>query len=288
MSFDYREYAEAMDEFLLQMEQIPSHVHPDIAKALRRLCVLLRISKVEACLYGSVEEQSLNHGGCVCFYQSGEEVDESRAVVHSETAENGNVTTYRFVPVAGSEAWSELEQDKIRLVSKMLFVYNGRTRALQFVEELVFLDPQLKIHNYAYFMKTCGMLIKAGSIGQYGAGYFNLKRFSNVNQQLGRDDATEVMLAFIKGLQKKLTEEECICRVGGDNFVILFKRDNFEIVLQYLKGQGMVYDEESGGKVFIGTTAGYCLISENTGDAEEIMDNISIAFNQAKNITTQP
>jgi len=34
MSFDYKEYSEAMDDFLLQMEQIHSHSHPDIAKAL--------------------------------------------------------------------------------------------------------------------------------------------------------------------------------------------------------------------------------------------------------------
>lgn len=287
MSFDYKEYSEAMDDFLLQMEQIHSHLHPDIAKALSRLCVLLRIAKVEACLYENAREQTLNHGECACFYSNGE-ADESRSVSYSETAENGNIASYRFVAAAGADAWDEIELDKLRLLSKMLFVYNGRSRILNLVEKLVFQDPQLKIYNLAYFMKTCGMLIKAECIGDYGAGYFNLKRFSNVNQQLGRNDATEVMSAFVKGLQKLLVEEECICRVGGDNFVVLFRKANFEKVLQYLKGQGMVYDAENDNKIFVGTTAGYYLISENTRNAEEIMDNISMAFNHAKNITNEP
>ena len=286
MRFDYKEYSEAMDDFLLQMEQIHSHVHPDIAKALRRLCVLLRIARVEACLYENAGEQALNHGECGCFYSEGE-ADDNRFVSHSETAENGNIASYRFVAVVGAEEWNEIELDKIRLLSKMLFVYNGRSRILNLVEKLVFHDPQLKIYNLAYFMKTCGMLIKAECIGDYGACYFNLKRFSNVNQQLGRDEATEVMSAFVKGLQKLLTEEECICRVGGDNFVVLFRKVNFEKMLQYLKGQGMVYDTHNGNKIFIGTTAGYYLISEETRNAEEIMDNVSMAFNHAKNITSE-
>lgn len=287
MSFDYKEYAEAMDDFLLQMEQIHSHVHPDIAKALNGLCVLLRIAKVEACLYENMEEQVLNHGECACFYCDGE-ADDIRMISHSETAENGNIAIYRFFAVADSKEWDEMEVEKIHLLAKMLFVYNGRCRVLQLVEQLVFHDPQLRIYNHAYFMKTCGALIEAGMIGQYGAGYFNLKRFSNVNQQLGRDEATAVMSAFVKGLQKEFAEEECVCRVGGDNFVVLFKKDNFDRVLQYLKGQGIYYDKDNGSKIFIGTTAGYYLISEHIVNAEEIMDNISIAFAQAKNIINEP
>lgn len=287
MSFNYKEYSDAMDDFLLQMEQIHSHTHPDIAKALKRLCVLLRIAKVEVSLFETAMDVALNHSENGCFYCEGE-ADESRALVYSETAENGNVARYRFVALAGSADWDEMEVDKIRLLSKMLFVYNGRSRILKLVEKLIFRDPQLKIYNHAYFMKTCGMLIKAECIGNYGACYFNLKRFSHVNQQIGRDEATRVMASFIRGLQEILVEEECICRIGGDNFIVLFRKENFESVLDYLKGCGMPYGKENDSKIFIGTTAGYYLISEHTQNADEIMDNVSIAFNHAKNISSEP
>lgn len=287
MSFDYKEYSEAMDAFLLQMEQIHSHVHPDIAKALSRLCELLRISKVEAWLYEDVHEYQLNCGESACFYENGE-ADEARVVAHSETAENGNVATYRFMPFVGEPDWNEMERDKIVLLSKMLFVYNGRSRVLRLVEKLVYRDPGLDVYNLTYFMKICGMHIEAGDIAKYGAGYFNLRRFANVNQQLGREDATEIMASFIGGLQELLAENEAVCRIGGDNFAVLFQKDKFESVCEYLKGQGMVYDEKSGGKVFISATAGYYLVDKDIKAATEIMDNMSMAYNQAKNVTQEP
>lgn len=287
MSFDYKEYSEAMDEFLIQMESVQSPTDPKIGKAMSRLCKLLRISKVEVHLYETARDQALNCGDCACFYCEGE-ADESRVATHSETARKGSIATYRVYPLVGAEDWSELERDKILLMSKMLFVYNGRNRVLKLVETLVYKDPNMDVYNLTYFMKVCETYIENGDIGKYGAGYFNLRRFANVNRQLGREDATEVMASFISGVQKLLTEGEVVCRIGGDNFAVLFCKDKFDAVQEYLKGQGMVYDEKTGGKVFISAIAGYYLIPEEEKAATEIMDNISTAFNQAKNVTNEP
>lgn len=284
MSFDYKEYSEAMDEFLLQMEQIHSPIQTETTKAMSRLCRLLHISKVDACLYENHKEKEAGHGSCFCFYREGE-ADESRTVTYSETAENGCIATYHFSPFAEAEDWSELEQEKIAIFSKMLFVYNGRSRVMKLAEDLIYRDSQLDVYNHTYFMKICQIYEADGTIDHYGAGYFNLRRFSNVNQQLGREEATEIMAVFVEGLQELLSDDECVCRVGGDNFVVLFAKDHFDKVRNYLMGQGMVYDKEKGSKVFVSATAGYYLISEEEKTATEIMDNISIAFNQAKNIT---
>lgn len=287
MSFDYKEYSEAMDQFLLQMERVHSPSDPDIGRAMSRICQLLRISKVEVRLFESTKEQALNRGEIFLFYQEGE-ADDSRMMAHSETANKGSVAMYQVYPFVDAPDWSELERDKITLLAKMLFIYNGRSRVLKLVEKLVYKDPSLDVYNLTYFMKMCETYIESGDIVNYGAVYFNLRRFANVNQQLGRDDATEVMAAFIGGLQELLTEEEVVSRMGGDNFVALFYKDKFEAVCKYLKGQGMVYDEKNGGKVFISATAGYYLISEKVKLATEIMDNVSIAFNQAKNVDNEP
>ncbi len=287
MSFDYKEYSEAMDCFLFQMEQIHSHVHPDIAKALKRLCEFLRIARVEACLYENAKALEMRRGECACFYLDGE-ADEERSIVYCETAENGSVATYQFCPCVGNKDWTELEQEKIALIAKVLFVYNGRSRVLKLVEKLINKDPVLDIYNLPYFMKTCKKYIEAGECGKYAACYFNLRRFANVNQQLGREDATKIMTSFIEGLQSHLVEDEMVCRIGGDNFIVLFRKDKFDFICEYLKGQGMVYDERTGGKVFISATAGYYLIPENIDSEEDIMDNVSIAYNQAKNIAREP
>ncbi len=286
MSFDYKEYSEAMDEFLLQMEQIHSHIHPDIAKALGRLCRFLRIASVQACLYENERAHEAGRGECANFYRDGA-TDSERSVIHNEVADNGSVVSYRFCPYVGGADWDAAELEKIALIAKMLFVYNGRCRVLQLVDRLIYKDQGLDVYNLAYFMKTCKQYINEGKVGEFGVGYFNLRRFANVNQQVGRDDATKLMAAFVGGLQELLTDREAVCRIGGDNFIVLFYKDKFDAVCEYLKGQGMVYDEQTDGKVFISATVGYYLIPEDVKSEEDVMDNVSIAYNQAKNVTRE-
>lgn len=286
MSFDYKEYSEAMDEFLLQMEGISSPTDSKIGDAMSRLCRLLRISKMEVWLYENARMQAENAGDSFCYYQTGES-DESRKVAHSETANKGAIATYQAYPFAGEPEWNKLELEKIELLSKMLFIYNGRARVLKLVEKLVYKDPYLNVYNLTYFFKNCDDYIQSGEIGKYGAGYFNLRRFGSINQQLGREEATDIMLAFVNGLQKLLTEDECVCRVGGDNYVVLFQKDRLGMVQEYLRGQGMVYDENTGAKVFISTTAGYFMASDEVKTSSEIMDGVSIAFRQARSVSNE-
>lgn len=287
MGFDYKEYSEAVDEFLVRMEQISDPVHPDIAKILERLCGILRIARVEERLYADAEHETAEQGECAILYQAGE-VDEEQAIVCREMEETDSIAVYKICPFVGAEAWSELEREKIAVLAKSLFVYNGRSRMMRLTERLIFRDPYLDIYNLPYFIKHCERMLQDGSIGRYGVGYFNLKRFSGINQQIGRNGATKIMASYIGELQERFVEDELICRVGGDNFVVFFLKENLSMVMDHLKGRGIVCDEESGERIFVSATAGYYLISEDLKDASEIIDNAHIAYNLARNVNKEP
>lgn len=287
MGFDYKEYSEAMDEFLVRMERISDPDHPDIAKILARLCRLLRIARVEEWLYQDAEHETAEQGGYVVLYQDGE-ADAEKAVVCRETEGTDSIAVYRVCPYADSEPWSGLEQEKIAVLSKSLFVYNGRNRMMRLTERLIFRDPYLDIYNLPYFEKHCERKLQDGSLGNYGVGYFNLKRFSGINQQLGRVGATKIMASYIGELQERFVEGELICRVGGDNFVVFFLKENLNTVMDHLKGRGIICDEESGERIFVSATAGYYLIPEDLKEVSEIIDNAHIAYNLARNVNKEP
>lgn len=287
MGFDYKEYSEAMDEFLVRMEQIPDPDHPDIAKILARLCGFLRIAQMEEWFYTDAEHETAGQGECVVLYQNGE-ADEEQAIVCRETEGTDSIAVYRVCPFADAEDWNELEREKIAVLAKSIFVYNGRNRMMRLTERLIFRDPYLDIYNLPYFKKHCERKLQDGSIGGYGVGYFNLKRFSGINQQLGRNSATKIMANYIGELQERFEEDELICRVGGDNFVVFFLKENLNTVMDHLKGRGILCDEESGERVFVSATAGYYLISEDIKDASDIIDNAHIAYNLAKNVNKEP
>lgn len=287
MDFNYKEYSKAMDEFLLKMESIPSQSHPDNAKALASICRFLRIAKIDVIYFASSHHERKYRGDLFVFYNQ-DGADDSRSVSFRYETKNSAIAVYRIFPFSTEDDWSEIELEKIELLAQMLFVYNGRLHAMQIAEKLVYLDPDLGINNLSYFLKYCNKQIDNGSISKYTACYFNLKRFSSVNQQLGRQKATEVMTDFVHSLQDKFCNDEILCRIGGDNFICLFYKEHLPLVMKHLRGMGIDYDNETNSKIFINTTAGYYQIPEDITLASDIMDNVGLAYNLAKNVLREP
>ncbi len=90
MSFDYKEYSEAMDEFLVQMERISDPSHPDVAKSLKRLCGFLRIAGMEEILGGESGEAEAVRKEHAVLYREGEP-DTECAEIYQEVNLNGEI-----------------------------------------------------------------------------------------------------------------------------------------------------------------------------------------------------
>lgn len=287
MNFDYKEYSEAMDEFLLTIARIPAHDHPDNEKAFGRICRLLRIAKIDITYYEFSHTNEQTGEKTIVFY-SKTGADTDRSISFTEEGQSGEAGIYHVCPFLEEEDWNELELEKIGLLTKMLFVHNDRLHTLKIAEKLVYVDPDLGIYNHSYFLKYCRERINEGNISLFTACYFNLKRFSSINQQLGRQKATEVLADFIRSLQTKLGADGIVCRIGGDNFISLFHNEYLSDVMDYLRGIGMSYDKETKGRVFLTATAGYYQVTEDIKQPSDILDNAAIAFNLAKNVLGEP
>ena len=284
MEFDVKEYSEAIDDFLLKMEQVPSDMQSEIGKAMERLCQLLRIAKVVVQFYDTLTMERKQEGEECVFYECEDcETDFERVVKSREVTGGGNVVIYQIFQKEKDADWTETEKKKIGVLAKILFVYNGRVRVMKLAEFLMFKDNDMGIYNLRYFMKHTDYLISQGNIENYGACYFNLKQFSLINKQIGRDEATGVMKRFVTGLQSKLSENEIVCRIGGDNFVVLFQKEKLDDILDYLKEQEITYNDNAEDKVLVTVSAGLYMIPKTCRAATDIMDCVSIACGIAKN-----
>lgn len=283
MSINAVEYSEAFDNFIIKAERITDFFDPNISDALSDICRVLRIAKISVIFYETPRHEQCGRGKTVVFFSDGE-ADEKRIFTVREETGGGNNAIYQMMQRAADSDWTEEERSKLIILEKALFAFNGRSRVMQMIDRLVFFDEDLGIPNLKFFMKTAGTLIGSGQIDKYGSCYFNLKRFSVINQNIGRECGTMVMKKFILQLQDKLSDGEYVCRVGGDNFVALFKKENHEMVTEYLNGVGIVYNEDDNERVFVSAYAGYYMIPSDCRSPSEIMDSLSIAVSTAKNI----
>lgn len=284
MMVDAKSYADAMDQFHIRIANVCELDSPEIASALDAVCKVLRVAKIDMRCYDAISLAKRKNGRCILLY-NGARPDESAVFIKRESTDRGNVVIYSFYKTDDGMEWEEEELDKIKVLQTCLFAYNARVRLAQIADQFTFHDTQLGMYNLNFFMKHAGMLLAEGVVEQYGVCYFNLKHFSVVNQRFGRDKGTRIMVEYIEQLEELLEDTELVCRIGGDNFIVLFRKEKLDLIIRHMKGLE-IDTEDEGESAFVSAVAGYYMADKTVHYPSDLMDRANVAMNVAKNSKT--
>lgn len=285
MIFDYKAYSRLLNEFIIEGEKIEQYRDPAFNKILEPICKFLRISRISSAVFDSTCDSAIIKSAPHIYYDDGN-ADSTRVLKFTENNVRACKANYSFMQSKSGQDWSEEEVQQIEAFEKLIYTFCDRSYASTIAKDLSMFDNDLMIYPLTFFLATVKNLIRQGRIGEFGGVYFNIKHFSSINDRFGRDCATNIMKLFIHGILEKILYEECICRVGGDNFVVLFKKDNLNIIKNYLSGMPITFND--GETVIVTTTAGYYMIPEATESATDVMDRISTAYQLAKSVYKRP
>lgn len=286
MIFDYKAYSRLLNEFIIEGEKIEQYRGPAFNKILEPICKFLRISRISSAVFDSTCDSAIIKSAPHIYYDDGN-ADSTRVLKFTENNVRACKANYSFMQSKSGQDWSDEEVQQIEAFEKLIYTFCDRSYASTIAKDLSMFDNDLMIYPLTFFLATVKNLIRQGRIGEFGGVYFNLRHFSSINDRFGRDCATNIMRLFIHGIQEKILYEECICRVGGDNFVVLFKKDNLNIIKNYLSGMPITFNDVDE-TVTVTTTAGYYMIPEATESATDVMDRISTAYQLAKSVYKRP
>ena len=285
MIFDYKAYSRLLNGFIIEGEKIEQYRDPAFNKILEPICKFLRISRISSAVFDSTCDSAIIKSAPHIYYDDGN-ADSTRVLKFTENNVRACKANYSFMQSKSGQDWSDEEVQQIEAFEKLIYTFCDRSYASTIAKDLSMFDNDLMVYPLTFFLATVKNLIRQGRIGEFGGVYFNIKHFSSINDRFGRDCATNIMKQFIHGIQEKILYEECICRVGGDNFVVLFKKDNLNIIKNYLSGMPITFNDEEA--VTVTTTAGYYMIPEATESATDVMDRISTAYQLAKSVYKRP
>lgn len=285
MIFDYKAYSRLLNEFIIEGEKIEQYRDPAFNKILEPICKFLRISRISSAVFDSTCDSATIKSAPHIYYDDGN-ADSTRVLKFTETNVRACKANYSFMQSKSGQDWSDEEVQQIEAFEKLIYTFCDRSYASTIAKDLSMFDNDLMVYPLTFFLATVKNLIRQGRIGEFGGVYFNIRHFSTINDRFGRDCATNIMKLFIHGIQEKILYEECICRVGGDNFVVLFKKDNLNIIKNYLSGMPITFND--GETVTVTTTAGYYMIPDATESATDVMDRISTAYQLAKSVYKRP
>ncbi len=278
------DYAKALNKFLLEMEKFTEPYSKEVQKVLEDISEVLRVGRIEFVYYDSLKNESMGVCDISTVYSMQEEFRSDAYYVGRRASERGSVFIFKYYQRANEAAWDDEELENIKVLDTILHTFNTKIRLTKFAERASLFDGELQIPNINFFDIELKKIMSERRFNEYGICFINLKRFGVVNQMLGREDGTKVMMKFISGLQSELGRNGTICRVGGDNFIILFDKSFADTITTYVAGQDIVYDTNTGESVIVRASAGLYLsnlVKENEHDA---VDKAHIALQMARTL----
>jgi EAL domain-containing protein (putative c-di-GMP-specific phosphodiesterase class I) len=275
----YFELFEQMIDCMTDFEHFSRERFVDV---LCRLSELFRISKGVTEFYTNEMKEMKGEGEIMCDYDNGEDgvpIIQLRIVSKSHAVIKG--TIYR---PEHEFPLSEKEMDRLVMIERSLLSFISRNRLSDAIETLGFHDD-FGYRNRRSYMRHIEFLAGRGELGgRFTAAMINLLHFTIINQDIGRQNADKVMRRFYEAMREVTGPDGDVSRLGGDNFLVLFRNENTDRFLETINGIPICYDDDADKRVMVEARAGIYRIPEDfryeaPGD---IMDKLMRSYQAAK------
>ncbi len=217
-----------------------------ITGLLTKIGLMFRLSKGVTTVYRNPKEEKEGKGEAfIAFdlHKGGKEVMSLRAVTSVMT-----ITKSTVYMAEDEEPLSHEEMNKLELVMRTIISFVSRNKMRDVVYELAYFDengyPNLRNLN-----RELVRIVQNGTFSDKVAIRYNLRHFSLLNQEFGREAGDGIIRQHYDGLMKIIGKEGYIGRLGGDNFVCLAPKEKIDEITEYLNEAVIRIDEYSSVKV---------------------------------------
>ena len=275
----YYSYLERLTREMVSPEQICVEA---VYEDLRELCKMLRVSKGVTTFYSSLAQERRGDGDVYVPYDNGAETDKALTIRSDLSGVLvGQCTVYH---AKGEAPWTEEELSRIDTIQRMMLNFLSRDRMKMMIQRATLYDDA-GYSNIRLFTHAVEKIGNEQGLREFCAARIDLKHFSLINQQLGREMSTQVMKDYIRQLEEAAGPEGVVSRLGGDNFVLLFRKKNLDQVVKLLEGAPVQFGETNEGRVMVAAHAGILVIPDDYyyHDFGDLMDRIINAYNASKN-----
>ena len=275
----YYSYLERLTREMVSPEQICVEA---VYEDLRELCKMLRVSKGVTTFFSSLAQERRGDGDVYVPYDNGAETDKALTIRSDLSGVLvGQCTVYH---AKGEPPWTEEELSRIDTIQRMMLNFLSRDRMKMMIQRATLYDDA-GYSNIRLFTHAVEKIGNEQGLREFCAARIDLKHFSLINQQLGREMSTQVMKDYIRQLEEAAGPEGVVSRLGGDNFVLLFRKKNLDQVVKLLEGAPVQFGETNEGRVMVAAHAGILVIPDDYyyHDFGDLMDRIINAYNASKN-----
>ncbi|MCR4780435.1 MAG: bifunctional diguanylate cyclase/phosphodiesterase [Ruminiclostridium sp.] len=234
-------------------------VREEFIGILSEICELFHIAKGVTEFYRSISAERTGDGEVLVDYDNGrgEKVVMFRRIVTPSMS----VIKSTLYMAEEEEPLSEENYYRIDLILRAMLSFVSRNRLQNLVERFSFYDDD-GYPNLNYFMRHLDKMNEKGGIPGNTAIHFNLRHFTLINREIGKQTGDIVMRRYFDQMSRLIGDKGVVCRVGGDNFTAIFRSELLQSVLFVTEGFPVVYDNERGKRVMVSASVGVFVIPD--------------------------
>lgn len=193
----------------------------------------------------------------------------------------GSVVTIVFY-AGRSNPWSEDDRTNVESLIQLIYIVHGRARIKRLLDIAVSTDGDTGLPNAKGFMAITKPLAADGLLSDYVLMFLNIKNFRIFTKREGNEAGDRLIKDYFAALKAICKKDEFCARPGGDNAIMLVKKENYNEAL--LKISQITIPLQKFARVIdihIDTWVGVYFIS-NDATLSEAMSFASIALSSAK------
>lgn len=155
---------------------------------------------------------------------------------------SGVKITMNAYPVRGYE-WNDDEKDDLYFLCANIFALFERARLASSMKMVAFTESMTGAANLHGLLNRGSELREKGELKNYTSVFLNIKNFKFINRTMGMKDGDRILRGFVDSMYGFLLPDEVICRLGGDNFVILIRDDRVEKFLKIISPMSLSIED---------------------------------------------
>jgi diguanylate cyclase (GGDEF)-like protein/PAS domain S-box-containing protein len=164
-----------------------------------------------------------------------------------------------------------------------------RKNAEEKIKFMAYYDDLTKLPNRIFFMNKLKQQLKTEALkNSNGAVFFiDLDNFKNINDTMGHDYGDKLLVFLAKQMEILIDEKDTICRLGGDEFILLHQCHEDDEVESYAKALLALFDkpfEIDNKQMYITASIGVALYPKDGNDTSTILKNADSAMYKAKEL----
>lgn len=164
-----------------------------------------------------------------------------------------------------------------------------RKNAEDKIKFMAYYDDLTKLPNRTFFMDKLKQQLKTAKLqNSKGAVFFiDLDNFKNINDTMGHDYGDKLLVFLAKQMEILINEKDTICRLGGDEFILLHPCHEEDEVESYAKALLSLFNksfEIDNKQMYITASIGVALYPKDGNDTSTILKNADSAMYKAKEL----